>query len=220
MEKRVAYPIYLMIYEEKTKIEIPDFGYLQEIEGIKEIGPAMGQARMIIESKAREYLDDGVEIPKPGEKEHKKVKGEINTYVDVKIGHMSKKEKAKTLEEIKKMEEDRANSMMDCNENCFEFIKHSKLLAATITQRKLSNKVKELALSYPDEVQVLYKNEDGSIFAHMPVSYLHIYRPVERAKKEYTEEERQKIDERMEKMHAKRKENAEKRKLENSKNSL
>lgn len=215
MEKRTAYPIYLLIQEEKTKIQIPDFGYSQEIEGIKDIASAMGQARMIIESRARGYLDDATEIPKPGEKEYKKTKGEIQTYVDVKIGHMSKKEKAKTLEEIKKMEEDRANSMMDCNENCFEFIKHSRLMAGTITQKKLSNKVKELSLKYPDEVKILHKNEDGSIFAHMPTSYLHIYRPVERTKKEYTEEERQKIDERMAKMHAKRKENAEKRKNEN-----
>jgi predicted N-acetyltransferase YhbS len=47
--------------------------------------------------------------------------------------------------------------------------------------------VRKLAEKYPDEVQIVAENEDGSIVAHIPVSYLKI----SRGKQDLTEEQRE-----------------------------
>ena len=63
-------------------------------------------------------------------------------------------------------------------------------MSVTFSQLRLTNKIIKLSGKYPDEVKVIRKNLDGSIYAKLPVNYLHIYKPGSGPKKEYTEEER------------------------------
>ena len=71
-------------------------------------------------------------------------------------------------------------------ENVFEFLLNQKILTATVTQKRLINRIRRYAAEHPEEVKILRENEDGSIYAKLPVRYLRISRPVERV---LTEEE-------------------------------
>jgi hypothetical protein len=85
------------------------------------------------------------------------------------------------------------------NENVFEMYEDiidyspnsNRLVTATLTGScGWRTKVLKLAQKYPDEVQVVHTNKDGSIVAHLPCSYLHIYRPrvlSEETKEKYRE---------------------------------
>lgn len=72
-----------------------------------------------------------------------------------------------------------------------------KLITATLTRKKWVNKVLEYAEKYPEEVQITHKNRDGSIVAHIPVSYLKITRP-----REMSEDQKNKARENMLKLKA------------------
>lgn len=52
--------------------------------------------------------------------------------------------------------------------------------------------IRKLAEKHPEDCQIIADNEDGSICAHVPVSWLRISPP-----KQYTEEQRQQMGERM-----------------------
>lgn len=51
---------------------------------------------------------------------------------------------------------------------------------------------RKLAEKHPDDCQIVADNEDGSICAHVPVAWIRISPP-----KQYTEEQRQQMGERM-----------------------
>lgn len=69
----------------------------------------------------------------------------------------------------------------------FDYSPNSRqLMTVTLTRKKWVNRVIEYAKKYPDEVEITHKNNDGSIVAHIPVSYLKITRP-----REVSEEKRQ-----------------------------
>lgn len=53
------------------------------------------------------------------------------------------------------------------------------LMTVFFTRRKWINRIKQYAEQYPKEVQIKYINTDGSIIAHVPVSYLKILRPTQ-----------------------------------------
>lgn len=59
-------------------------------------------------------------------------------------------------------------------ENVIEWIKDSKVATITFTQGRYITKVKELAQKYPDRVQIVKDNADGTIVAHIPVSAIKI----------------------------------------------
>ena len=63
-------------------------------------------------------------------------------------------------------------------------------------ERKFINQLNELAKSYP-EVDIRHINADGSIVAHVPYSWFRFVKPP--AKRQYTEEQRKAMGERMEK---------------------
>ena len=63
---------------------------------------------------------------------------------------------------------------MVCNENVIEFMRNQKTMTVTFSQKRFVNKVRKMAEKYPDEIQIIEENEDGSIMAHMPLSALHI----------------------------------------------
>lgn len=77
-----------------------------------------------------------------------------------------------------------------------DFQNGAKLCTVSLKRKKWINYLEECAKKYPDEVQIQYRNKDGSIVAYMPVSYLHIHRPTPR---EYSDEQRQAMCDRLRK---------------------
>lgn len=64
-------------------------------------------------------------------------------------------------------------------------------------ERKFINRLKELAEEYPDEVEIQYINEDGSTGARVPSNWFRFVKPP--TKRNYTEEQRKAMSERMKK---------------------
>lgn len=61
------------------------------------------------------------------------------------------------------------------NENVIEYFKGGKF--ATITaanSTKLNNRIRKYAESHPDECQIISDNADGSLLAHVPVSWIKV----------------------------------------------
>ena len=75
-------------------------------------------------------------------------------------------------------------------ENCIDWLTGSDKITLSLTQEKYRNRIRKLAEQYPDEVDYMV-NKDGSVFAHVPVSWLKIYRP-----RDVSEEERARTRER------------------------
>ena len=63
-------------------------------------------------------------------------------------------------------------------------------------ERKFINQLNELAKNYP-EVDIRHINDDGSILAHVPSNWFRFVKPP--TKRNYTEEQRQAMSERMKK---------------------
>ena len=93
------------------------------------------------------------------------------------------------------------------DENVFEIVKdtidfspnsHSLVTATLSSARKWRNKILELSKKYPEECEIVHTNKDGSIVAHFPCSYLHIYRP-----RKLSEETKEKFRENLKRVKAK-----------------
>ena len=57
------------------------------------------------------------------------------------------------------------------NENVIEWLTGEDTIAVTVSQKKFVNKIKRFALT-DENVVILAENSDGSIFVHLPISYL------------------------------------------------
>lgn len=79
-------------------------------------------------------------------------------------------------------------------ENCIEWIRGGKVATVTFPKGKFTTKIRKLAESDPDEVQICHENMDGSIVAHIPVKYINIRKPT---KKNLTDEQRQALRDRL-----------------------
>ena len=64
-------------------------------------------------------------------------------------------------------------------------------------ERKLINKIKEYETLFPNEVKIKFINEDGSIVAYVPSNWFRFVKPP--TKRNYTEEQRKAMGERMKK---------------------
>lgn len=64
-------------------------------------------------------------------------------------------------------------------------------------ERKYINQLKELSKKYPNDVKIQYINEDGSIGAKVPSNWFRFVKPP--TKRNYTEEQRKAMSERMKK---------------------
>ena len=84
-------------------------------------------------------------------------------------------------------------------ENVIEWVKDGERATLSLSQRRTISRVKQLAEQYPDECQVLAENKDGSLYAHIPVSWIRINPGME-----LTEEQREKRAETMRENMAKR----------------
>lgn len=95
--------------------------------------------------------------------------------------------------------------MDNCIDNVFEWYTGEKVAGVTFSQRKWINKVKKYAEDYPDDVVIEAENDDGSIFAKIPVSWFKMSPP--KKGREFTEEEKAAIAERFALAREKRKQN-------------
>lgn len=59
-------------------------------------------------------------------------------------------------------------------ENCIEWAKDQKLATLTLSQRRTITRVEKLAKSRPEECQIVVRNPDGSICAHVPANWIRI----------------------------------------------
>lgn len=201
IEKRV-YPIYIMKNKESSNVYVPDLNMDFEVSETS-LAYIMEKARAAIEIKLNELQDSGSEIPEENSVDYKKKKNEIFTYIDVNPERFLLKTSEAELEKT------RMNQMWDVKENVIEFLLNQKIMTLTLTQRKLVNKVMDLANEWPEEVKVLHTNEDGSIYAQMPTNYLKLNRPFRR---ELTEEEKERNRENLEKGREQKKLNEQKEK--------
>lgn len=84
-------------------------------------------------------------------------------------------------------------------ENVIEWVKDEKRATLSLSQRRTISRVKQLAEQYPEECQIVAENKDGSVCAHVPVSWIRINPGMELA-----EEQREKRAETMRENMAKR----------------
>lgn len=82
----------------------------------------------------------------------------------------------------------------DARDNSIEWYTGNKIVTITLTQRKLVNKVLALAKKYPNEVSIEKHYEDGTLYGHLPLSYIKIQRP-----REMTPEEKEVARDRLQK---------------------
>ena len=62
-------------------------------------------------------------------------------------------------------------------ENNIEWLLGQETATATLSQGRYISQIKRLAEERPDDVKILYENQDGSILAQFPVKYLKIRAP-------------------------------------------
>ena len=75
-----------------------------------------------------------------------------------------------------------------CRDNGVEWYTGDDKVTVTFSQRKWVSKIKKLSVSRPDEVELVVENEDGSIVAHIPLSYVKISPP-----KKVSEEQKERM---------------------------
>lgn len=82
-------------------------------------------------------------------------------------------------------------------ETAIERVQGTNYCTVFTAEKKFINSLNCLKDQYPDEVEILTINEDGSMVAHVPYSWLKFVKPP--AKREYTDEQKQAMAERMSK---------------------
>lgn len=59
-------------------------------------------------------------------------------------------------------------------ENVIEFTKDSERATVTFSQGRYKGRIRKLAKSHPEECQIVAENQDGSLYAHIPVEWIRI----------------------------------------------
>lgn len=60
------------------------------------------------------------------------------------------------------------------DENCIEWVRDADRATLSFSQRRTINRIERLAKSHPTECEVIARNSDGSICAHVPVNWIKI----------------------------------------------
>lgn len=82
------------------------------------------------------------------------------------------------------------------NEFSIEWVKGADYAGVTVPSgTALKSKLLRLADEHPDDVKILKVNEDGSIFAHIPVTYVKVSPP-----RQISEEQKEAASERFKQM--------------------
>lgn len=74
------------------------------------------------------------------------------------------------------------------DKNCIRWHKDQEQATMTLSQRRVIFRVEKLAASRPEECQIIARNPDGSVYAHIPVSWIRINPGMQ-----LTEEQREKL---------------------------
>ena len=82
--------------------------------------------------------------------------------------------------------------MEGCIENVIEFLRDEKRATVTFSQLRFKTRIRKLAESHPEECQIVSENKDGTICAHVPVSWVKI-----NPERNFSEEQRKASSERM-----------------------
>lgn len=82
----------------------------------------------------------------------------------------------------------------DQRENVIEWYNGSERMTVTLSQRRFINKIKRYAGRFPNEVEIVRENADGTLLAHVPLRFLDVRPP-----REVSEEQREKFRENMKK---------------------
>ena len=87
---------------------------------------------------------------------------------------------------------------INVNEFAVNYIKGEKVASVTAAAGiKWNKRLRDWADEFPDKVQIIAVNEDGSVFAHFPSKFVKLERPVERKGREMTDEEKAAAAERL-----------------------
>lgn len=78
-----------------------------------------------------------------------------------------------------------------------EWLTGDKVGVVTFSQKRWVSKLLKYAEDYPEDVEIIAKNSDGSVFAHVPVSWFKFSPP--RKGREMTDEEKAAAAERLRK---------------------
>lgn len=79
------------------------------------------------------------------------------------------------------------------NENVIEFLRGEKTATLTLAgNTRLNSRVRKIAAERPDECQIVFENEDGSIMVHCPVKWIKV-----NPSREMTEEQKDALREHM-----------------------
>ena len=65
-------------------------------------------------------------------------------------------------------------------ENVIEFMRDGTRAIVSFSQGRYKTRIQKLAKLHPEECQIIAENKDGSLCAHIPVSWVHIKLPVKR----------------------------------------
>lgn len=66
------------------------------------------------------------------------------------------------------------NSMSELKENVIEWYTGDKMISVTLSQKRYINRVKKLVEKHADMGCELVENRDGSVWARIPLSALHL----------------------------------------------
>lgn len=83
------------------------------------------------------------------------------------------------------------------NENVVEFLNGEKTCSVTFNSRKHINRIKRLRQDNPDAFLNYVENDDGSVYAKIPLAWLKISPP-----RKYTDEQREELKARLNKIKA------------------
>ncbi len=84
---------------------------------------------------------------------------------------------------------------MDEKETCITRIENDDYISVYTSERKFINKIYKLKEQYPDDVTIIHVNPDGSVCVHFPYNWMTFPKP--KAKRNYTDEQREAMAERM-----------------------
>ena len=100
---------------------------------------------------------------------------------------------------------------MENTENMIEFLAGVRTATVTFTNQKHINKIKKIYAERSSEFGYFVVNDDGSVCAKIPLKWVKLSpgsAPGTRTKREYTEEEKKELAERLKKAREKRSNNA------------
>ena len=78
-------------------------------------------------------------------------------------------------------------------ENVISFLKGKNIATVCFSQGRYISKIRKLAEKFPEEVQITAENKDGSIVAHIPVSYIRISKITREMSEEQKEANRERL---------------------------